>query len=208
MQLHRTQNWENRENQNGFWRNWSMTSQILTIHWIQGVHTKNFKATLLFVNFSKVFDSIHRGKMEQILLSYGLPKETVAAIMMVYKNTKVKVCSPDGDIGYFNIVASVLQGDTLALYLFIICLDYVLRTSIDLMKENGFLLAKESRWWYPTQTITDVDYANDIVLLANSSAQAESLLHSLERAAGDIGLHVQCRQNNTFALIKEATSPH
>ena len=56
---------------------------------------------------------------------------------------KVKVCSPDGDTDYFVIVAGVLQGDTLALYLFIICLDYVLRTSIDKMKDNGFKLAKE-----------------------------------------------------------------
>ena len=69
--------------------------------------------------------------MEQILLAYGLPKETVAAIMILYRNTKVKVRSPDGDTEYFDIVAGVLQGDTLAPYLFIICLDYVLRTSID-----------------------------------------------------------------------------
>ena len=63
--------------------------------------------------------------MEQIPLAYGLPKETVAAIMMLYKNTKVKVRSPDGDTDYLDIVAGVLQGDTLAPYLFIICLDYV-----------------------------------------------------------------------------------
>ena len=63
--------------------------------------------------------------------------------MMLYKNTKVKVRSPDGDTDYFHIVASVLHGDTLAPYLFIINLDYVLCTSIDLMKENGFKLAKE-----------------------------------------------------------------
>ena len=66
--------------------------------------------------------------MEQILLAYGIPKETVAAITMLYRNTKVKVRSADGDTEYFNIVAGVLQGDTLAPYLFIICLDYVLRT--------------------------------------------------------------------------------
>ena len=29
--------------------------------------------------------------MEQIFLAYVLPKETIAAIMMLYKNTKVKV---------------------------------------------------------------------------------------------------------------------
>ena len=64
--------------------------------------------------------------MEQILLAYGLPKETVAAIMMLYKNTKVKVRSLDRDTDNFDIVACVQQGDTLAPYLFIICLDYVL----------------------------------------------------------------------------------
>ena len=63
--------------------------------------------------------------------------------MMLNKNTKVKVRSPDGDTEYFDIVAVVLQGDTLAPYLFIIRLDYVLRTSIDRMKDNSFKLAKE-----------------------------------------------------------------
>ena len=56
---------------------------------------------------------------------------------------KVKVRSPDGDTDYFNIVAGVLQGDTLAPYLFINCLNYVLRMSTDIMKDNGFKLAKE-----------------------------------------------------------------
>ena len=45
-----------------------MTSQILTIRQIlEGVHAKNLEATILFVDFSKAFDSIHREKMEQIL---------------------------------------------------------------------------------------------------------------------------------------------
>ena len=83
--------------------------------------------------------------MEQIFLAKDLPKETVVAIIMLFKNMKVKVCWPDRDTDYFNIVAGVLQGDTLAPHLFIICLDYVLRTSIDLMKENGFMLAKKKK---------------------------------------------------------------
>ena len=56
--------------------------------------------------------------MEQILRAYGLPKETVAAITILYRDTKVKVRSPDGDTEYFNIVAGVLQGDTLVPYLY------------------------------------------------------------------------------------------
>ena len=63
--------------------------------------------------------------------------------------TKVKVRSPDGDTDYFNIVAGVIQGDTLAPFLFIICLNYVIRTSIDKIKENGFKLTEESSRRYP-----------------------------------------------------------
>ena len=68
-----------------------------------GVRAKNLQATILFVDFTKAFDSIHRGKMEQILLAYGQPKETVAAIMILYRNTKAKVFSPDVDTDYFDI---------------------------------------------------------------------------------------------------------
>ena len=68
-----------------------MASQILTIRRILGVRSKNLEATILFVDFSKAFDSIHRRNMEQILLALGLPKETVAAKMILNKNTKVKV---------------------------------------------------------------------------------------------------------------------
>ena len=128
--------------------------------------------------------------MEQILLAYGLPKETIAAIMMLYKNTKVKVRSLNGDTDYFDIVAGVLQGDTLAPYLFIICLDYMLRTSVDKMKDNGFKLAKERSRRYPAKTISNVDYTDDIALLANTSTQAEILRHRLEWAAAGIGLYV------------------
>ena len=74
------------------------------------------------------FDSIHRGK---ILLVYGFPKETVKAIMMLYKNTKVKARLPDGHTYFFETAADVLQGDTLAPYLFIVFLDYILQTSFE-----------------------------------------------------------------------------
>ena len=181
------------KNQNGFRRNRSTASQILTIRSIlECVRAKNLQVTILFVDFTKAFDSIHRGKMEQILLAYGIPKETVAAIMIFYRNTNVKVRSPDGDTDYFDIVSGVLQRDTLALYLFIIYLDYVLRTSIDKIKENGFELTKKRSRRYHAKTITgaDTDYTDDIAIPANARARVETLLHHLERAAAGIGLHV------------------
>ena len=114
--------------------------------------------------------------------------------MILYRNTKVKVRSPDGDTEYIDIVAGVLQGDTLAPYLFIISLDYVLRTSIDKIRENGFELTKKRSRRHPAKTITDADYADDKAILANTPNQAETLLHSLERAAAGIGLHVNAHK--------------
>ena len=72
---------------------------------LKGVHAKDFEVTPLFVDSSQACDSIHSGKMKQILLAYGLPKETVLAIMILYENTKVKVRSPDGHTDFFDIVA-------------------------------------------------------------------------------------------------------
>ena len=110
---------------------------------------------------------------------------------------------------YFDIVAGVLQMDTLAPYLFII-----FRTSIDKISENGFELTKKRSRRYPAKTITDSDYADDIVILANTPNQAETLPHSLERAASGIGPHVNAYKTEYMCFNQagdistlEGTSP-
>ena len=62
------------------------------------------------------------------------------------------------------------------------------------IKENGFELTKKRSRRYPATTITDADYADDIAILANTPDQSETLLHSLERAAASIGLHVNAHK--------------
>ena len=172
----------------------------LSVDYFKSFEQKKLQAKILFVVYSKAFDPIHRGKMEQIILAYIQPKETVAAIMILYRNTKVKLRCPDGDTDYFDIVAEVLTGDTLVSYLFIICLNYVLRTWIDKIKENGFKLTNKRSRRYTAKTITNTDNADDIAILANAPAQAETLLHSLERAAAGIVPLCLCTQNGIHVL--------
>ena len=181
-----------RKNQNGFRTFFckpTTSGQILTIRRIlEGIKSKNLPATLLFIDFSKVFDSIHRGKMKEILSAYGVPKETVDAIMILYQDTCSMVRSPDGDTDFFDISAGVLQGDTLAPYIFIICLDYILRKAPDKNNELGFTLAKRKSKRYPAMKITNADYADDLAVLADVLKDATFLLHSIERTAKEIGL--------------------
>ena len=63
----------------------------------------------------------------EILKAYEIPTKIVDAISILYKDTEAQVITPDGDTEFFEILAGVLQGDTLAPFLFIIALDYALR---------------------------------------------------------------------------------
>ena len=83
-----------------------------------------------------------REKMEQILLANALTTETATAVMLFNKNTKAIVRWPDGNTDILDIVTGVLQRYTLAPFAFIIYLNYVERTSIDLIRENGLTIKK------------------------------------------------------------------
>ena len=62
------------------------------------------------------------------------------------------------------------------------------------MVHEYYKLTKERSRRYPTKTITDADYADDIALQANTTGQAETLLHSLERATAGMGPHVNAHK--------------
>ena len=63
---------------------------------------KNPEATLEILDLSKAFDSISSWKREQKQLVYGLPKESVTAIMILYENTKAVFRSSDSDTNFGN----------------------------------------------------------------------------------------------------------
>ena len=115
------------------------------------------------------------------------------------------VCSPDGDTDFFNISAGVLQGDTLAPYIFIICLDYVLRKALDKNNELGFTLTKQKSKCYPAMKITDADYADDLAVLADILKDATFLLHSIERTAKEIGLYLNADKTEFICFNQDAS---
>ena len=77
----------------------------------------------------------------------------------MYNSTRVRALAPDE----FELLADVLQGDTLAPFLFVIVLDYTMRQAIDGKGEKlCFKLdRRRKRQQHPT-VITDTDFADDI----------------------------------------------
>lgn len=181
-----------RPHQNGFRENRSTTSHILALRrLIEGIKDKNLTCIITFIDFKKAFDSVHRGKMLKILRAYGIPEIIVEAISIMYDNTQAIVLSPDGKTEMFDILAGVLQGDTLAPFLFIVVLDYVMRKAIgDDNDQLGFTVRPRRSRRYPVEVLTDLDFADDIALLSDTLDQAQELLSRVETVAATVGLHM------------------
>ena len=88
--------------------------------------------------------------------------------------------SPDGGTSFIKIMTGVLQDDTLAPFLFIICLDYVLKNSLDINSNLGFTLSQRRSSRNPEICITDIDYDDDIAITTDSVNSAMILLHKIE----------------------------
>ena len=122
--------------------------------------------------------------------------------MILYINTRAMVRSPDGDTTFFKITTGVLQGDTIAPFLFIICLDYVLRKSIDCNTELGLKITERKSTRYPAVNITDADYADDIAITTNNLREANLLLHSIEKSTKEIGLHINVNKTEYITCLR------
>ena len=103
----------------------------------------------------------------------------------MYSKTRTKVITTDGETDWFDII---LQGDTLAPFLFMIVLGYALRQIISGREEElGFRITQRKSRRHPPVTQTDLDFADDIALLANGVDQAQKLLTVTESVCKKVG---------------------
>ena len=156
------------------------------------------EAVLTFTDFRKAFDCINCSQMYQILEAYGIPPDVVAAIRVMYENTSAVVITPEGETEQFSIDTGVLQGDPLGPFLFIICLDYALRSAIT--DSDGLTLKHHRSFHHPAVVLPDLDYADDIALFENSIKSAQDLLICVEKACQDVGLFLNAPKTKYMHL--------
>ena len=94
--------------------------------------------TVVFVDYSKAFDSVDRRAIPVVLRHYCVPDPAVADVMQLYHGFTAAVSTRLGLTETFDTTSGVLQGDALSPPLFILLVDYILRQS--LVDEDGFTL--------------------------------------------------------------------
>jgi hypothetical protein len=184
-----------RYNQNGFRPDRSTLQHVLALRRLFEVAKtkKNFRFVCTFIDFCKAFDSVKWNYIKAILIAYNVPGMLVNAIMALYIGASAEVVTSDGTSDEIKLSVGVLQGDTLAPYLFDIVIDYVLRNAT-VNRELGITLrgpkGTQSRTTQQGLYLTDLDYADDIALLSRNFEDAQKLLTRVEEEALKVGLKI------------------
>ena len=195
-----------RTHQNGFRPNRSTQQHIMCLRILVDAAEghQDYPLVGVFVDFSKAFDSISWSALCSILNQWGVPTVLINAIFAVMEGHQIIVKTDDGLSDPILVHAGVLQGDTLAPFLFIVALDFIMRFAIS-EKDGVPLVAprsstnttRKTRSDSKPCTIPDLDFADDIILLSPTLHQARATLHRLEAAAVSIGLKINSGKDKT-----------
>lgn len=171
-----------RPEQSGFTPKKSTIDRILALR-VLIERRCEFRQKLLaaYVDLKKAFDSVHRKSLWEVLRVRGVPAKIIDLISALYSDTVSAVKCGGSCSGSFPVDSGVRQGCVLAPTLFNTCMDWVLGRVAD----QG--LCKVS---IGECEITDLVFADDAVLLAESLDNLVKALEALELEARPLGLQV------------------
>ena len=123
----------------------------------------------------------------------------IEAVYALYRNTDAMVTTSDGPTEQFPTSSGVLQGDSLAPFVFIIIMDWIIRTAIP-DDSRGFILERRRSTRYPEKRLSILAYADDLVLLASDMASAQGMLCDLVNAASRVGLQINVKKTEVLSI--------
>ncbi|KAL3696379.1 hypothetical protein R1sor_010455 [Riccia sorocarpa] len=132
---------------------------------------------LLFIDFSKAFDSVSRAQIWDCLQGLDIPTELVNAISQLYQEVTVKINSRDTGI---SSTLGVIQGRSLSPTLFGLFIDRLFQVTT-----NSGLGVKLG-----DQNMGILLFADDVVLLADNPDQIRKHIHNLDSFCRETGMNI------------------
>ena len=159
--------------------------------------------TLLFINFidfKKAFGSVHRATLWKILYSYGVPAKTVTLIEKFYDHFECSVILDNKTLSeWFQVKPGVRQGCILSPILFLVITDWTMRkTTSDKPRRIQ---------WNLFSHLEDLDFANDLTMLAINRYNLQEKTARLETYAKQTGLHINTAKTQVMYANATLTAP-
>ena len=190
--------------QAGFLPSRSTTQQLAALRiLIDDCRKFQRSVSIAFVDFQKAFDSISRSAIPQCLRYHAVPDVLIEAVMDMYTNTSARIKIGKDLSESFTTTSGVLQGDTLAPFLFIIVLDAVLRDA----QLSGYTLRRRQSTRSPEVRLPFLAFADDIALLSDNSADLQSAMDRLYHSARKVGLTINAIKTQALHIGARNPSP-
>ena len=169
-----------RREHSGFTPGWSTIDRIFTLNCIMQTRLEFRKPFwTAYVNLSAAFDSVDRDAIWGLLRAHGMPYEIVDLMKLLHSDTLSAVCMDGLTSEWFRVDRGVRQGCRMAPDLFLRPMDNILENTVT----QGHLGVNIG-----TERFTDLDYADDVALLAESCGDVVASLVTMGQVASKFGL--------------------
>ena len=147
---------------------------------------------MTFIDSEKAFDSVNGEIMWLALQQYGIPRKIIQIIKILYDGFKCKT-SHEGELSDFIEVRNgARQGCILSPTLFLLILDRIMK------RVKG--LRQRRIQWSMKERLENLDYADDICLLAQRFCDMEEKLKRLKEEAELVGLHININKTKRMRI--------
>jgi len=115
----------------------------------------------------------------------------------LYDNSSCCDKTASGYAEFFDIVSGVRQGCILSPFLFIIVIDFVMRRTMDKSK-YGIVWQKRNR-------LTDLDFADDIAIVAEEENVCQEMTTKLEEQSAQVGLNISREKTKAMGITQHSS---
>ena len=186
-----------RENQAGFRAGRGCVDQIFALKQIlEHRHEYRQSTVVCFVDFKAAFDSVDRQSVFNIMEADGLPTKLLKIIRCMYSVTKSRVRAYGTTTDDFIVNTGVRQGSIQSPVMFNYAVDWVLKTSK--CEKHGVLVGADGF------RVSDLDYADDIALLAETESDMQQMIDSLKLQCDRIGLKINTGKTKVMSCCTNA----